>query len=300
MIDKLIIDGSQITLTEKDTLPYTYMFTQLGTHTVKYGLTDTDEVSASAFANCTNMTSVKFPKEITKIKRKAFQNCSKLNNVVIPATIKYIGANVWDGCTSLDNMTFEATTPPENYSEVPAKCKVYIPDDSKYLMATSYNDLDPDTTDYYTRSAYNQYSYVPARNIKDDGTYYYYDAWTSVAPNAQTIEQKNRIPISRLQFAQQSVNMSRYDKEKNPVATTIVLYSILPADATNRKIYVYSDKDYSDLTPKQLEDREYVAMVFDDTVEGELIIAAGTKTGVVTLSIYSESGAYDKLTVRVS
>lgn len=276
MIDKLIIDDNKIELTDKDKLPYTYSFSTAKTHIVKYAISDTDEISAGAFANCAYMTKVKFPKEIKMIKRKAFENCVRLNNVVIPETIEYIGADVWTGCSGMTEMHFEASEPPTNYAEMPKQCKVFIPNDSKYVLAQ--RPLNPDTVQYYSKTEYNMYKEVPARLLNDTDDYYY-DNWTNIAPNDQTIEEKNKIQITGLDFIDTNIVTS--------VGERLTLkYNIIPENATNRKIYFFDDKN-----------GEGAIQILDTSVEGEIIIDA-LRQGTVNFTIYAESGVSSKCSVR--
>ena len=75
MVNKLIVDGLNITLNESTALPFTYTFSTAGTHTVCVGLDDTEEICAYAFKDCTYLSKVTFPSKITMIKRNAFENC---------------------------------------------------------------------------------------------------------------------------------------------------------------------------------------------------------------------------------
>lgn len=285
MIDKLIIDGNNIELTEKDKMPYTYAFSTAKVHTVKYALSDTDEISAGAFANCSYMTKVKFPPEIKMIKRRAFENCVRLNNVVIPKTIEYIGANVWNGCTSMTEMTFEATTPPSNSSAIPAGCKVYIPNDSKYVEVTG--KLDPDTTQYYSKTEYNMFNAVPA-NMLEDGKTYYKDNWTTIAPNDVTIEEKNRIPIEDIEV--ESTNITVNVKTENGENVILPIeYKIMPENATNRKLYFISSNPNG------------FVKILDDTKEGELLLECTyNQVSFTDINIYAESGVNVKLTINTT
>lgn len=276
MIDKLIIDDNKIELTQKDTMPYTYAFSTAKTHTVKYAISDTDEISAGAFANCSYMTKVKFPPEIKMIKRRAFENCVRLNNVTIPETIEYIGADVWTGCSGMTEMHFESDVPPTNYAEMPSQCKVYIPNESKYVEAT--RPLSPDTVQYYSKTNYGMYQEVPARLLNETDIYYY-DNWTSIAPNSQTIEEKNRIPITGLDFVDTNITTTVGDR-------LTLKYVITPENATNRKVYFFDDKDGTG-----------AIQMIDTEVEGEIIIDA-LRAGTVNFTIYSESGASSKCSVR--
>ena len=84
MINKLIIDDKQIELTEKDKFPYTYSFSTAKSHKVRFAIDDTNEICAESFKNCTHLTKITFPSQISMIKRRAFENCSRLS-IVNPA-----------------------------------------------------------------------------------------------------------------------------------------------------------------------------------------------------------------------
>ena len=81
MINKLIVDGQNITLNESSVLPFTYSFSKAGVHTVRVGLDQTNEVCAYAFKDCSDLTKVTFPSKIENIKRYAFENCTSLKSV---------------------------------------------------------------------------------------------------------------------------------------------------------------------------------------------------------------------------
>lgn len=284
MIDKLIIDGVNIELTEKDKMPYNYNFSTAKTHTVKYALSDTNEISAGAFANCTYMTKVKFPPEIKMIKRRAFENCSSLNNVIIPATIEYIGANVWDGCKSMTEISFESTTPPSNFAKLPAGCKAFIPNDSKYSLVEG--DFDLDNEIYYERTFYNMYNEVPKTliDINDPEKKYYRDNWTVIADNSITIEEKNRIPVDDIQFDQNTFT-TNVAGDKNTILT--VKYKIMPENATNRQLYFTAVNNNSAI------------QIIDTEKEGEILIECqANKTASADFRVYAESGINTKFTVN--
>ena len=283
MINKLIIDGVQTELGENDKIPYTYTFATAKTHNVKFALDGTNEISAEAFKNCANLTKINFPSQIKMIKRRAFENCTRLNNVVIPSTIEYIGANAFDGCTGLDEITFEAATPPQNFCEFPSHTNCFIPNDSKYLLAET---LDPDNVIYYSKTFYNQYNEVIGKNLDLSGnTPYYYDAWTSIAPNHQTIEEKNRRPVDNLEFTESSRRVT------DPEVKQIVLsYTISPADATNQSIYF-----------KVQEGREAMMSIVEDfSVPGEIIVNLADRNGNGDIIAYAESGVWSKVNITLT
>ena len=60
------------------------------------------EVSTSAFANQTQLTSITLPSTITSIGANAFSGCTSLTSVNIPASVKSIGVGAFKGCTNLN------------------------------------------------------------------------------------------------------------------------------------------------------------------------------------------------------
>ena len=62
------------------------------------------EITNSAFRK-SNITSIKFPKNLIKIGDYAFQNCRLLNNVVLTDKISYIGICAFEICINLTNMS---------------------------------------------------------------------------------------------------------------------------------------------------------------------------------------------------
>lgn len=280
MINKLIVDGMQIQLSEEDKIPYTYTFATSKTHNVKFALDETDEICAEAFKNCVNLSKINFPPQIKLIKRRAFENCSRLDNVVIPSTIEYIGANVFDGCSNLKEMKFEASTPPQNYCEIPAQTICYIPTDSKYSKAET---LDPDNEIYYKKSWYNQYTEVVGANLKLDGSEEYYkDNWVSVAPNHQTVEEKDRKPVDNIEF--EIVSQRVTDTE---LSSLILTYTVSPEDTTNPKIYFKSSNEFL-LTVEEQYNKP-----------NEVMINISNRNGVGDIFAYAESGVWAKSSLTV-
>lgn len=64
-------------------------------------------VGESAFANCSDLTSIQFGKNVGTIDDYAFKNCVKLNHLVIPSTISRIETGAFYGCSNLKELTFE-------------------------------------------------------------------------------------------------------------------------------------------------------------------------------------------------
>lgn len=58
-------------------------------------------IGASAFLNCSDMTSVTIPEGVTTIGSAAFENCSDLVSVYIPSTLSSVGSWAFYKCTGL-------------------------------------------------------------------------------------------------------------------------------------------------------------------------------------------------------
>ncbi|MCL2507647.1 MAG: leucine-rich repeat domain-containing protein [Oscillospiraceae bacterium] len=60
-----------------------------------------NSIGASAFYNCTSLSSIIIPPGVTKIPENAFRGCSSLTTVSIPNTVTFIGAQAFYKCFSL-------------------------------------------------------------------------------------------------------------------------------------------------------------------------------------------------------
>lgn len=244
MINKIIIDDSNITLNESTAFPFTYTFSKSGVHKVKIGLEDTDEICAYAFKDCHDLTKIVFPDMITKIKRNAFENCSSLRKLDIPSTIEYVGPNVFDGCDSLTEITFEADTPPTFHATLSEFTNCYIPTNSKFIKVEDNSTLVKDgSIQYYEKNVLGGYDAVDFEALEDDKEYYY-DNWTSVHDHLNTIEEKNRIKPTNIGFYDGDYSISEYGDVGS--ASTYNLFDIYnirltPENCTNKHYTLFSN-----------------------------------------------------------
>lgn len=233
MINKLIIDESNIELNDKSKVPYSYTFAQANTHVVRYGIDNTDEICAYAFEGCTELSYIAFPPEIKNIKRGAFKNCTSLERVPLSANIKYIGKEVFDGCTSLREIDFEHNDPPTAYCTFPSQTILYVPNGQKYVEV-AYEQMNLDgTVQYFTKNAYsNKYERVyDVTFATEDGTYFR-NKWDKLGDDAHVVEEKNRYPVTDIEFTP-SANIK--------VGETFNLsYTLSPENVTNTQLYWYS------------------------------------------------------------
>ena len=58
-------------------------------------------IALTAFAECTELVSVTFPKYLTSLGIYSFAGCSKLTRVELPAGFQYLGQGAFSGCTSI-------------------------------------------------------------------------------------------------------------------------------------------------------------------------------------------------------
>ena len=243
MINKLIIDGYNVELSDKTEMPYSYTFAEAQKHIVRYGLDGDDEVCAYAFEGCKNLTYIELPEVITKIKRSAFKDCTNLKKIPLKSSINYIGKNAFDNCINLEEITFEGTEVPAVHCTFPSQTLIYVPTDSKYIPV-SYSDIDfSRNTQYFEKTFYG--GYTPIADItsinefvKDgDGNdtsiknVFYRNKWDEIGDDAHVIEEKNRIPISDIQSSDGEI---RIDFEQGQSRSIRV--NLLPENATNKNL----------------------------------------------------------------
>lgn len=224
MVNKIIIDGNNYNLTESTVFPFTYEFSQAGVHNVKIGLENTNEICAYAFKNCSDLTKVTFPPIITAIKRNAFENCTKLQNIVIPETIRYVGPNVFNGCFNLREITFtknddtSVLTPPSTfYSELNPITICYIPDGSKFVEISDYNQLVKDgSIEYYTKDEIGNYNHIDYELLDeeylDNGGKYYYDQWHTVHDYLNIVEERFRNRPDSITFSYNGLSITTFEQ----------------------------------------------------------------------------------------
>lgn len=112
------------------------------------------KIGATAFANCTDITSITLPEGVEEIETYAFYYCYALSTInipegvttigeyafmgdrglkslTLPATTKKLAAGAFRGCSAMTTLTLNATTPPSLYSGVFAGCsadlKIAVP-----------------------------------------------------------------------------------------------------------------------------------------------------------------------------
>jgi len=87
----------------QQTVESAYTFSETGEHVVKYRLVDDTTVGAYAFANCSNLISVKIPGTVTTISEGILSGCTNLTRVNIPSGVTVVSENVFSNCTGLEH-----------------------------------------------------------------------------------------------------------------------------------------------------------------------------------------------------
>ena len=237
MVNKLIVDGLNITLNESTALPFTYTFSTAGKHTVKVGLDNTEEICAYAFKDCNYLTKVKFPSKITMIKRNAFENCESLKSIDIPSTIKYVGPNVFDGCSSLSEINFEDTTPPQFLTNLDDEITCYIPDGSKFVKATEL--VRDGSVQYYEKNALGGYDEVDYEAL-EDGNEYYYDAWLGVHTHSNVVEQRFKNKPTEVAFYDGDTKATDFPQIEQGTEADLFPHKFVPEKTTNTNVFFIS------------------------------------------------------------
>lgn len=69
------------------------------------------EIGEAAFGDCINLTKIIIPGSVTKIGIRAFNNCSSLTTISIPRSVTEIGSYAFIGCDSLTSIIIEEGNP---------------------------------------------------------------------------------------------------------------------------------------------------------------------------------------------
>lgn len=282
MVNKLIIDGEHVELTDKSQVPFTYTFAQAQTHQVYLGLDNTDEVCAYAFMDCKNLSYISFPPEIKRIKRGAFKNCTSLERVPIGENIEYIGKEAFDGCKSLSEIDFESTEVPDVYCTLPSQTVIFVPDGAKY-EEIAYEKMNLDgNTEYFTKTQWNQYEKMfDVTFASATGGPYYQNKWDVIADNDHTLEYKNRYPITDIQF-ERNVRVPSGE-------TFEFTYTILPENTTNPAITWFVSSDIF----------SFVELGKEGIIGVKATDNPAARGAQATISAYAESGIYNTATFMI-
>ena len=81
--------------------------TAISSITIPAKLTNTE--STSAFANCANLTTVKFASGMTTIPYRILYGCSSVKTVTIPSSVSTVDHGAFNGCRNLSKVIFEGS-----------------------------------------------------------------------------------------------------------------------------------------------------------------------------------------------
>jgi len=100
-----------------------------------------------AFENCKNLISVKMSSNLTEIGQNAFHNCKNLQSIDIPILVNYIRNGAFENCSSLHLINIFAKKPitieANIFKTVSSECILHIPKGSKseYKEADVWNNF---------------------------------------------------------------------------------------------------------------------------------------------------------------
>lgn len=92
-------------------------------------------ISQGQFSDCTSLLELIFPDSITSFGAYTVQRCTSLSKIVIPAGVSNLNnSSSFVGLTALETLVIKRTTPPtcsnSQFTNIPATCKLYVPDES--------------------------------------------------------------------------------------------------------------------------------------------------------------------------
>ena len=149
------------------------------------GIYTVTSIGYQAFKDCTDLTSVRLPENISYIMNEAFMNCTSLTSITIPSSVETMYQNIFKGCSSLETVnclwttarstnvnnfdastyslatlnvplgsksSYQGTTPWSNFSKIKETSKFMV--DGIYYNVTGANTVEVT----YRDQNYNYYS----------------------------------------------------------------------------------------------------------------------------------------------
>lgn len=97
-----------------------------------YYPTSNDKIGDNAFCDCSGLTSLTLPSDVTEIGNAAFEGCSGLTSLTLPSGVAKIGDYAFHGCSGLTSIYVYTEKLPNMGSDVfdgcdAKKCTVYVP-----------------------------------------------------------------------------------------------------------------------------------------------------------------------------
>ena len=101
------------------------------------------KINASAFAGCTNLSSIVIPDSITDIGNSAFADCTNLSSIVVPDSVTEIGDSAFSGCTNLSSITLSdsiTSIGKHMFAKCKALTKITVPSKVKTIHWNAFDE----------------------------------------------------------------------------------------------------------------------------------------------------------------
>ena len=105
-------------------------------------ITHATSIAASAFAGCSDLTSIELLDNITSLGEKAFENCTSLTTMEIPDSVTMIGTYLFSGCSSLTSIEIpDGVTTIREYTfyNCSSLTSVVIPDSVTFIDSYAFS-----------------------------------------------------------------------------------------------------------------------------------------------------------------
>ena len=100
------------------------------------------EIGEYAFAECTNLTSIKFNESVVSIDTGAFLGCNKLTHISIPKSITKLAESAFEGCTNITSLSVDSENKVFDSRD---NCNAIIETKSNTLYIGCQNTVVPDS-----------------------------------------------------------------------------------------------------------------------------------------------------------
>ena len=114
-----------------------YECSSLTSITIPKGVT---RIGADAFVRCSGLTSITIPDSVTSIGREAFWGCSGLTSITLPASVTSIAGDAFGGCSSLTSIKVDKEN---KYYDSRNNCNAIIATESNTLVIGCKNTTIP-------------------------------------------------------------------------------------------------------------------------------------------------------------